>query len=76
MGGFMISDSCECCQKEPCIVLDYRPKKDLWEKGHIYNYKTPVGCYQRPWVCNSCFHIDDKEFFKRSEKNEKNGKKT
>lgn len=48
-----------------------RPRRDLIKKGVEFNYRTPLENYVEYLVCNECFHLDDKKFFKLLEQTEK-----
>ena len=63
--------SCDVCGEREAIVTDLRPRRDLLEKGYEYTYKSPLNCYREFLVCNECFHLDDKPFFKKFDQTEK-----
>lgn len=62
---------CDCCAKKNWLFEDIRPKRNLLTMGVVFDYRTPLEKYRGYLVCNDCFHMDDKKFFKTLEQTEK-----
>ena len=63
---------CVLCGDE-AIWNDYRPRKDLHDSKFRFTYTTPITCYERHLVCNTCFNLSDGVFFAKLIKNQKKG---